>query len=123
MAVGCMVTVLVTMIGDFFLEGARDTEVWFGFEVTGRAAWLTAPLHWAFFAVCSWAFWTRKPWIVRMAAAYAFYAALSHLVWSEVSENGRGWSIGLLQATAISSVGFLLLRAGRSVLRDRALVR
>ncbi|TFH24457.1 MAG: hypothetical protein E4H03_03600 [Myxococcales bacterium] len=118
MAIGCMLTVVVTMIGDFFSEGARDTEVWFGFEVTGRAARLTAPLHWAFFAVCAWAFWARKPWIVRVAAAYAFYAALSHLVWSEVSENGRGWSIGLVQAAAISSVGFILLRAGRSVPRD-----
>ncbi len=113
MAVGCALTVALTMFGDFFIEAARDTEVWLGFEITGTSARVTAPLHWIFFAVCSWGFWTQKPWVVRVAAAYAFYAAFSHIVWSEVSESGRGWPIGVLQATAISAVGVLLLRAGR----------
>jgi hypothetical protein len=113
MAVGCGLTVAVTMFGDFFIANATNTEVWFGFEITGAAARATAPVHWIFFAVCSWGFWSQKLWVVPVAAAYAFYAAFSHLVWSEVSENGRGWPIGLLQAAAISTVGFLLLRAGR----------
>ena len=46
------------------------------------------------------------PW----AAGYLFYAALSHLVWSEASPHGRGWPIGLLQALGLSAVGVLLLR-------------
>ena len=113
MALGCGATVAVTMFGDFFIPVATETEVWFGFEVTGAGARATAPLHWIFFALCSWGFWTQRPWAVPVAAAYAFYAAFSHVIWSEVSENGRGWPIGLLQAAAISTVGLLLLRVGR----------
>jgi hypothetical protein len=115
MAVGCMLTALVTLTGDLFIESARNTEVWFGVEVTGWAAMLSAPLHYIFFSVCAWGFWNQRPWIVHVAAGYAFYAGLSHFVWSEVSENGRGWQIGILQAVAISSVGVLLERAGRKV--------
>jgi hypothetical protein len=50
------------------------------------------------------------PW----AAAYLFYVALSHLVWSEASAAGRGWRIGALQAGALSALALLLLRAWRS---------
>jgi hypothetical protein len=110
MAAGCLATVLVIVPRDLFFESTRDVEVWLGFEITGLAAMLTAPLHWIFFAVCSWAFWTQQRWIVPVAAGYAFYAALAHIVWSEASPNGRGWPIGLLQAAVISSVGVLLLR-------------
>jgi hypothetical protein len=39
-----------------------------------------------------------------MGAAYVLYAAVSHLVWSEVSPNGRGWPIGLAQAVALGLV-------------------
>ncbi len=113
MAVGCLLTVIVTMTGDFLFPNARETEVWLGFEVTGTAAMLTAPI-----AVCSWGFLRQKSWVVPVATAYALYAAASHIVWSEVSENGRGWPIGLLQAVAISSVGVMLWRKGRGAPRD-----
>lgn len=118
MAVGCLLTAIVTMTGDFLFPNARETEVWLGFEVTGTAAMLTAPIHWTFFAVCSWGFFQQKSWVVPVATAYALYAAASHIVWSEVSENGRGWPIGLLQAVAISSVGVMLWRKGRGATRD-----
>ena len=68
-----------------------------------------------------------KPWIVPAAAAYVFYVAVSHLIWSEASPNGRGWTVGLVQAAALSIPGFLLLRArnerkpeGRAARRSRA---
>jgi ribosomal protein S18 acetylase RimI-like enzyme len=64
--------------------------------------------------VGAWGFWRQKPWIVPAAAAYVFYVALSHLVWSEASPHGNGWPIGLLQAAAISVPGVLLLRARRA---------
>jgi hypothetical protein len=112
LAAFCLGTVVFLAPRDLFSEGPRDVEVWFGFEARGRAALLTAPLHWAIFAVGAWAFWTQQRWIVPAAAAYVFYVALSHLVWSEASPNGNGWPVGLLQASLISLPGWLLLRAG-----------
>jgi hypothetical protein len=69
-------------------------------------------VHWAIFAIGAWAFWTRRSWVVPWAAAYLFYVALSHLIWSEFSPNGRGWLIGSAQALGFSMAGLLLLRAG-----------
>ena len=102
-------TFAITLVSDLFVPGARNTEVWLGFEVKGPMALVTAPLHWAWFATAGWAFWTGRLGIVTWAAAYLFYAALSHLVWSELSPHGRGWPIGLVQATAISAVAYFLL--------------
>lgn len=111
LAVFCVATVLFLVPRDLLFAETRDVEVWLGFEVCGPAAWLTAPLHWAIFAVGAWGFWQSRPWILPCSAAYAFYVALSHLVWSEASPNGNGWPIGLLQACVLSIPGVLLLRA------------
>jgi hypothetical protein len=110
-AVVCMLTVVISVVRDLFFPETRNVEVWFGFEITGPLALATAPVHWAIFAVGAWAFWTARPWVARFAAAYVFYAAFAHLVWSEASPNGRGWPIGLVQAVALSVVAFSLLRA------------
>jgi hypothetical protein len=113
LAAFCAATVLFLVPRDLFFQETRDVEVWLGFEVRGRAALLTAPLHWLIFAVGAWAFWRARPWSVPCAAAYVFYVALSHLVWSEASPHGNGWPVGLAQALAISLPGVLLLRARR----------
>jgi len=113
LAIFCVLSVLFLVPRDLFRPETRDVEVWLGFELRGRAALLSAPLHWAIFAVGAWAFWTGRAWIVPAAAGYVFYVALSHLVWSEASPNGNGWVVGLAQAAAISIPGFLLLRAAR----------
>ena len=109
LAVFCLLTVVFLVPRDLFFPETRDVEVWLGFELRGRAARLTAPLHWAIFAVGAWGFWRAKPWIVPAAAAYVFYVAVSHVIWSEASPNGRGWPMGLVQAALISIPGFLLL--------------
>lgn len=116
----CLGTVAFLVSRDLFVANARDVEVWFGFELHGLAALLTAPLHWAIFLVGAYGFWFQRPWIVPAAAAYAFYVALSHLVWSEASPNGHGWVAGLAQALVLSVPGFLLLRAGRAARRGGA---
>jgi len=113
LAVFCFATVVVLVLGDLFVDRRRAVEIWFGFELRGMAALLTAPLHWLVFLAGAWGFWFQRPWILPAAAAYAFYVALSHLVWSEVSPQGRGWPVGLLQALALSIPGVLLLRARR----------
>jgi hypothetical protein len=107
----CSILLLVNLPRDLLFAENREVEVWLGFEIRGWLALATAPLHWALFALGAWAFWTRRAWVVPCAAAYLFYVALSHLVWSEASPEGRGWPIGLAQAVAISAVGTLLLRA------------
>jgi hypothetical protein len=120
LAIFCLCTVVFLIGRDLFDPETGDIEVWFGFELRGRAALLSAPLHWLIFGVAAWAFWTRQAWILPASAAYLFYVALSHLVWSEASPKGRGWPVGLLQAAAISLPGFLLLRAARSRPRPRS---
>ena len=107
----CLIALLLSAPRDLFFQENRGVEVWLGFEVRGWLAILTAPVHWAIFGVGAWAFWTRRFWVVPWAAAYLFYVAISHLIWSEASPNGRGWPIGLAQAIGISVVGVSLLRA------------
>ncbi|HSF04072.1 MAG TPA: hypothetical protein VLA62_13770 [Solirubrobacterales bacterium] len=113
MAAFCLATVAFLVPRDLWQAETRDVEVWLGFEVRGAAARLTAPLHWLVFGVGAWGFWLQRPWILPCAAAYAFYVALSHLVWSEASPNGRGWPAGLALAVGFSIPGILLLRARR----------
>ncbi len=113
LALFCLATVLFLVPRDLFFAETRDVEVWFGFEVRGAGALLTAPLHWAIFAVGAWGFWKCRPWVLPCSAAYVFYVALSHLIWSEASPSGNGWPIGILQASAISILGALLVRARR----------
>lgn len=111
LAIFCLATLCFLVPRDLFFPETRDVEVWLGFELRGRGALLTAPLHWMIFGIGAWAFWRARPWIVPAAAAYVFYVALSHLIWSEASPHGKGWRIGALQALAISLPGLLLLRA------------
>ena len=113
LALFCFATVAFLVPRDLFDPSARDVEVWGGLELHGRAAQATAPLHWALFATGGWAFFTRRPWIWRAAAAYAFYVALSHLVWSEASPNGHGLRAGVAQMLALSLPGLWLLREAR----------
>jgi hypothetical protein len=117
LALFCLATVAFLIPRDLVLPATRDVEVWLGFELRGTAARLTAPLHWAIFLAGAYGFWLQRPWILPAAAAYAFYVALSHLVWSEASPNGHGWPAGLAQALALSIPGVLLLRAWRRSVR------
>ncbi len=110
----CIFTVAFLAYRDLFVSEARGVEVWLGFEVRGRAALLTAPLHWGIFAVGAWGFWRQRPWVWSSSAGYAFYVALSHLIWNETSPHGRGWPTGVAQAIALSIPGVLLLRARRA---------
>jgi hypothetical protein len=108
LALFCALTVAFTVWRDLFVPHVRDTEVWLGFELRGALARATAPLHWAIFAAGAWAFATARSWAWSAAACYAIYVALAHLVWSEVSEKGQGWPMGLLQAALLSAIAGVL---------------
>jgi hypothetical protein len=114
MAALCALGVAFLVYRDLAIPAVRDVEVWLGFELRGRAALLTAPLHWAILAVGAWAHWTRQRWIPLATALYLHYVALSHLVWSETSANGRGWAIGLAQAAFFSALAIPFWRKHRS---------
>jgi hypothetical protein len=113
LAIFCLGSVVFLAWRDLFLPRVRDVEVWFGFELRGWMALVTAPIHWAIFVVGAWGFWFQRPWVVPFAAAYAFYIAFCHLIWNLVSPNGWGWAAGIAEAAAFSVPGFLLLRAQR----------
>lgn len=113
LAVFCLASVVFLVPRDLFLAHTRDVEVWFGFEVRGDPALLTAPLHWAIFLIGAWGFWFQRPWILPCATVYAFYIAVSHFIWNQVSPNGHGWLSGLAQTMAFSVPGVLLWRARR----------
>lgn len=102
MAVFCAATVAFLVVRDLFVPHVRDTEVWLGFELHGPAAWLTAPLHWAVFALGAWGFWRCRPWVWPWASVYALVIAVSHLVWNLTSPMGGGLSAGLLQLALFS---------------------
>jgi hypothetical protein len=114
LAAFCLATFAFLVPRDLFFAETRDVEVWLGFELRGTEAALTAPFHWAIFLVGAFGFWRERPWILPAAAGYVFYVAVSHLVWSEASPNGRGWPVGLVQAAAISVPAVLFWRAHRS---------
>jgi len=113
LAVFCLASVVFLVARDLFLPHVRDVEVWFGFELRGTPALLTAPVHWAIFLAGAWGFWYWRPWVLPCATAYAFYVAFCHLIWNQVSPNGSGWLAGAAQAIAFSIPGFLLLYAHR----------
>ena len=113
MAAFCASSCIFLIYRDLTVPEVREVEVWLGFELRGRAALLSAPLHWAIFAIGAWAYWTKQRWIARATALYLFYVAVSHLIWSEASPNGRGWPMGLLQAAGFATLGALFLFADR----------
>jgi hypothetical protein len=111
MALFCAATVVFLVGRDLSIPSVRDTEVWFGFELRGWAAWLTAPLHWGLFAAGGWGFWQQRSWVWPWASVYAFYIALSHLAWNIASSTGGGWSAGLVQLMLFSLPAIALLCA------------
>ncbi len=118
LAVFCLGSVGFLVWRDLFLAHVRDVEVWFGFELRGAPALLTAPIHWAVFLVGAWGFWFQRSWILPGAAAYELYIAFSHLVWNQTSPNGRGWLAGIVQMLVFSIPGVLLWRAHRRLTRS-----
>ena len=97
MALFCMFSVVFLVARDLWLPEVRDREVWFGFELRGRGALWSAPLHWAIFGIAGWAFSQKRRWIWPAATGYTCYVAFSHLVWNLSSPSGGGWGAGVGQ--------------------------
>lgn len=117
LALFCFGSTVFLVSRDLFVPRVQDVEVWFGFELRGVAARVTAPLHWAIFLIGGWGFWRQRAWVRPAAAGYCFYIGGCHLIWNLVSSNGWGWIAGVAEALVFSLPGILLLRA-----RDAAAV-
>lgn len=111
LSIFCAVTVLFLVARDLLVPAVRDTEVWFGIELHGWLAWVTAPVHWLLFAAGAWAFWSDPPRTWPWASVYVFYVAFSHLAWNLISPSGGGWISGLWQFAAFSVPAVVLLWA------------
>ena len=98
---------------DLTLPDVRDTEVWFGVALRGRAARLTAPLHWALLAAGAWAWWTQRAWAARATALYLAYVALSHAIWSALNPRAEyaPHGLALAAACALAAIPFWRKRA------------
>jgi hypothetical protein len=111
LSVFCSLSVVFLISRDLFVPDVRDTEVWFGLELHGWPARLTAPLHWTIYGVGAWGYWKMRPWVWPWASFYALYIAISHLVWNLVTPSGGGWKPGLLQLALFSIPAALLFFA------------
>lgn len=110
----CLVNALFILPWNVLIRPVADiVDVWFGVEVKGWTAKLTALVHWGIYVAGAWGFWKLSLWMSPWAAIYVGQVAISHLLWSELSPNGRGWPIGLIQAIAILFVALALWRARR----------
>ena len=47
----------------FWKPVAEDQEVWFGFMLSGWAAKVTEPLHWAIYAAGAWGLFKLRRWM------------------------------------------------------------
>lgn len=113
MALLCAGSLAFLVVRDLTLPHVRDTEVWFGIALHGRAAQLTAPLHWALLAVGAWAWWTQRPWAARATSLYLAYVALSHAIWSALHPAAEYARASLALAAGCALAAFPFWRAGR----------
>jgi hypothetical protein len=104
---------LYIAVRDIALPDVRDTEVWFGFALRGRAAQLSAPLHWAMLAAGAWAWWTQRAWAARATSVYLAYVALSHVIWSALNPSAERARASLVLAAACAALVIPLWRKKR----------
>lgn len=116
----CLFATFAFMPWNVFVRPSGDmVDVWFGFEFTGVAARFTAILHWVVYAVGAWGFYRMRSWMWPWAAVYMAQVAVGHIVWSELSANGRGLTVGIVQAAVLSIPAVMLFASGDYFLRSR----
>jgi len=98
---------------DLTLPEVRDTEVWFGVALRGRAARISAPLHWALLAAGAWAWWTQRAWAPRATGLYLAYVALSHVPRSVLNPDAEYARASLALAAACAAAAIPFWRTGR----------
>ncbi|MDE0365530.1 MAG: hypothetical protein OXP09_08145 [Gammaproteobacteria bacterium] len=104
----CLYMTFIYLPFDLFIKPvAVDQEVWFGFMLTGWAAKLTAPLHWAIYAAGAYGFWKMRSWMWPWAALYVAQVSVGMGVWSLLDPRGGLWT-GVV-STAVMAVPAIAL--------------
>ncbi len=112
MLVFCAWMSFVYLPWDIFIKPvAEDQEVWFGFLLTGWAAKLTAPLHWAIYAAGFVGFHKMRSWMHPWAALYVVQIAVGMLVWCVLDERGPGLIGGVVSALPFAGIAYALWQA------------
>ncbi len=107
----CIYMTFIYLPFDLFIKPvAVDQEVWFGFMLTGWAAKLTAPLHWAIYAAGAYGFWKMRRWMWPWAALYVAQIALGMGIWSLLDPRGGVWT-GVISMAVMTVPAIALWRA------------
>ncbi len=107
----CIYMTFIYLPFDLFIKPvAVDQEVWFGFMLTGWAAKLTAPLHWAIYAAGAYGFWKMRWWMWPWAAIYVAQIALGMGIWSLLDPRGGLW-IGVVSMAVMAVPAIALWRS------------
>lgn len=121
----CLYMTFIYMPFDIFTKPfERWEEVWFGFTLTGWAAKLTEPVHWAIYAAGSYGIWQMKSWMWPWAAVYSAQIVIAMAVFNLIEAPGMGGGRGGgLIAAVVASLVFLvptiLLYRARSLFQEK----
>ncbi len=92
----------------FWKPVAEDQEVWFGFMLSGWAAKVTEPLHWAIYAAGTWGLFKMRRWMHPWASLYVVQVAIGMFVWNLLDERSPGWWVGAISSLPFVAVAFAL---------------
>ena len=107
----CIYMTFIYLPFDLFIKPvAVDQEVWFGFMLTGWAAKLTAPLHWAIYAAGAYGFWKMSTWMWPWAALYVAQVSLGMGIWSLLDPRGGLWT-GVISMAVMAVPAIALWRS------------
>jgi hypothetical protein len=65
-------------------------EVWLGLTITGWAAKVTEPIHWAIYAAGAYGFWKMKSWMWPWAAVYSAQVTLAMIIFNIIAGPAYG---------------------------------
>ncbi len=92
----------------FWKPVAEDQEVWFGFMLSGWAAKVTEPLHWAIYAAGTWGLFKMRRWMHPWASLYVVQVAIGMFVWNLLDERSPGWWVGAISCLPFAALAFAL---------------
>ena len=74
----------------FFKPPERWEEVWLGFTLTGWAAKVTEPIHWAIYAAGAYGFWKMKSSMWPWAAVYCGQVTIAMVIFNIIAGPAYG---------------------------------
>jgi len=121
----CVYMSVVYVPWDLFLKPVtHDEEVWFGIRLTGWAAKLATPLHWAVYGAGAYGLWRMRPWFWPWGSLYVAQIAVGTWIWSvRYIENEWGWLLGVTGCLLLGALAYALWRARPRFRRTKGQLR